>query len=212
MKALQSKLTSQFVIPVIRETHESTLEHLVMALAEGGLTAVEITLMSEAAFKVIAKLSSKTELTIGAGTVLTPEQTKGAIDAGAKFLVSPGLNEESVKIAHRNSLPFIPGVLTPTEIMRAQALGCDTVKIFPVTQVGGASYLKALQGPFPQMKWMATGGVQLNDIKSYLDAGCLCVGLGGQLLSPSLIKAHDWSGLTKIAQDHVDAVKKARHS
>lgn len=212
MKTLHAKLSSQFVIPVIRETHESTLEHLVMALADGGLTTVEITLMSEAALKIIEKLSVKTELTIGAGTVLTPEQAQAAIDAGAKFLVSPGLNEESVKIAHRNSIPFIPGVLTPTEVMRAQALGCDTVKIFPVTQLGGASYLKALQGPFPQMKWMTTGGVQLSEIKTYLDAGCLCVGLGGQLLSPSLIKAHDWSELTKIAQDHIDVVKKARHS
>lgn len=208
--SLLSQFQNQFAIPVLRETRSDYLENMALSIAEGGLSILEITLMSEEAFGVIEKLSKKTNLLIGAGTVLSETQAKQAIDAGAKFLVSPGLNAEALKFAHSQNIPFYPGVLTPTEILIAKNLGCDLVKIFPISAMGGAQYLRSLQGPYPQMKWMATGGVSMQDFKSLMGAGATCVGLGNQMTPTEIINAKNWSALTALAELHVQAVKEAR--
>lgn len=210
MKNLISRLKDQYAIPVIREKSTDLLERITLSLADGGLTVLEITLMSDDAYSVIEKLSKRSDLFIGAGTVLNEDQSRKAIEAGAKFLVSPGLNENAVKYARAKSVDFIPGVLTPSEIMQAQLLGCELVKVFPVFNVGGASYIKNLQGPFPTMKWMVTGGVDMKDYKSFMDIGCTCVGIGGSLIPQSLVKSQDWKALTQLAQENVEAVNSAR--
>ena len=206
MSVLES-LKTQFAIPVIRENDSSTLESICLALADGGLKVLEITLMSDAAYEVIKKLSVRSDLVIGAGTVLNSADVEKAIQSGAKFLVSPGLNLLALETAKKNNIPFYPGVLTPTEIMAAQAVGCELVKVFPISSIGGTAYLKSLRGPFPKMQWMVTGGVGLSDLKSYKDAGASAVGLGGNITPADAIKNKNWAALTELAQQHVNTVK-----
>jgi 2-dehydro-3-deoxyphosphogluconate aldolase/(4S)-4-hydroxy-2-oxoglutarate aldolase len=201
-------MNDQFAIPVIRETDASSLESICLALADGGLKILEITLMSESALPVISKLSKNNDLLIGAGTVLNRQQAEKAIAAGAKFLVSPGLNEDAVKYSGSQNIPFYPGVMTPSEIMRAQELGCEMVKIFPASNLGGISYIKAMHGPFPKMKWMATGGIGLKDLNEYLKSPVTCVGLGSQMTPSEKIKAKDWKALQQLAEAHVSEVRK----
>ncbi len=211
MKLLKEGLHTQFAIPVIRETRASHLEGIANALADGGMKILEITLMSDNAFEVIKKLSQNKELTIAAGTVLTSDQAKKAIDAGAKFLVSPGLNLEAVQVAKQHSIPFIPGVITPTEVMLAQRSGCEMVKIFPVTQFGGVNYLRSLQAPFPTLAFMATGGITFSDITPYYRSGCTCIGLGNHLTPIELVNGQDWKAITHLAEQHLQAVKDSHH-
>lgn len=208
--SLLDKIHEQFTIPVLRETDEEKLYSLGQSLAEGGLRILEITLMSEAAFKVIKRLSSDKELIIGAGTVLDQEMARKAMEAGAKFLVSPGLNEGAVVFARNNSVPFIPGVLTPSEIMQALSLGCEVVKIFPVTTLGGPAYLKNLKGPFPELKVMASGGISLEDLPEYLKAGAFCVGAGSQLTPREAIKSEDWKKVKELAKEYVFEINRLR--
>ncbi len=188
MSVLDS-IHKQFSIPVLREIDEEKLYSLAKSLVDGGLTVLEITLMSDDALKVIRRLSSDKEVIVGAGTVLNQDQARKAMDAGAKFLVSPGLNEGAVVFARNNNIPFIPGVLTPSEIMQANSLGCELVKIFPIATMGGTNYLKQLKGPFPKLNVMASGGIGFDDLKHYFAAGTFCVGVGTQL-TPELAKKY----------------------
>lgn len=174
------QLQKQFVIPVLRETDGSKLEALALDLAAKGSKILELTLMSDAGITVIKKLSSRSDLIIGAGTVLNEDLAKKAVDSGAKFIVTPGFTHSVQKVSEQNKIPFIPGVLTPTEIMHAMTHGCDLIKLFPISSVGGASYLKQLNGPFPNTKWMPSGGIRIDDIKEYKDAGAFCIGIGGR--------------------------------
>lgn len=208
--SILDEIHKQFSIPVLRETDEEKLYGLAKALVEGGLKVLEITLMSESAFKVIKRLSTDNDIIVGAGTVLNQEQARKAMDAGAKFLVSPGLNEGAVVFARNNNIPFIPGVLTPTEIMQAVSLGCELVKIFPVTALGGTSYLKQLKGPFPKLNVMASGGVGLDDLRDYLEAGAFCVGTGSQLTQREAIKNEDWKKIRELAKEYIFELNRLR--
>lgn len=196
---IEKSIHQQFVIPVIREKDEETLYSLCMALREGGMKILEVTLMSDSALKVIQRLSKENDLIVGAGTVLNSSQAKHVLEAGAKFLVSPGLDEASVVYARGCNALFIPGVMTPSEVMKAKSLGCNLVKVFPVSSLGGVNYIKNLKGPFPELNWMATGGINPADVLSYFEAGISSVGLGGQLTPKEKIEARDWKSITKIA-------------
>lgn len=192
---------NQYVIPVIRHTKEDELYNLCLALADGGLKVLEVTLMSESAFKIIKKLSERSDLIIGAGTVLSIDHAKRAIDSGAKFLVSPGLDEESVSYSLSQNIPFVPGVITPSEVMRAQNMGLGLLKLFPASTFGGIEYVKNLRGPFPQMKWMLTGGITPADVPLFKKAGITCVGLGNHLTSAALVEKGDWEGITNLTRN-----------
>lgn len=203
-------LHRQYTIPVVRETDEEKLYSLGKALAEGGLKVLEVTLMSDDAYKVIKRLAADKDLIIGAGTVLNQEQAERAMEAGAKFLVSPGLEEGSVVFARTNNIPFVPGVMTPSEIMKAMALGCDLVKVFPASTLGGTSYLKSLKGPFPKLKVMATGGIGLSDVRDYFEAGTFCIGAGNELTPRDSIKNEDWKKIRELAKEYVFEVNALR--
>ncbi len=198
-------MKSQFIIPVIRENDPETLEQICLSLIQAGLNVLELTLMSEAAYSVIKTMSSRNNLTVGAGTVLNVEQARRAVDHGAKFLISPGLNLDVVAFARKNHVPIFPGVLTPTEIMQAKEAGCENLKLFPINALGGPAYLTALKGPFPHLNWMPSGGVSLENINAYRAAGAICVGIGGRLLPADVILRKDWTALTKIATEHARA-------
>lgn len=201
MKLLEL-LSQQFVIPVIRHTHEEDLYSLCMALAEGGLNILEVTLMSESAFPVIERLSQQSDIIVGAGTIVNEDQIQRALEVGSQFLVSPGLDESLVKKALIHKATYIPGVLTPSEVMKAQASGLNLVKVFPAGPVGGTDYIQTLKGPFPQMNWMATGGIGLDEINKYREAGVSCIGIGGQITPKELIQKKDWKAITHLVQKY----------
>ncbi|HVK62244.1 MAG TPA: bifunctional 4-hydroxy-2-oxoglutarate aldolase/2-dehydro-3-deoxy-phosphogluconate aldolase, partial [Bdellovibrionales bacterium] len=205
-----SRIEKQFALPLMRQEKVETMVSLTKALADGGLPIVEITLMTSAAFDAIAKLAKEKDLIVGAGTVRNLGEAQQALDSGAKFLVSPGLDEEVLAFAERNDILYLPGVLTPTEIMRASAIGAEAVKVFPISNVGGPDYIKALSGPFPEMKWCVTGGVSVANAKAYLKAGASAVGLGSQLLPNELIGKKKWKEITLEAKRCVKAVASMR--
>lgn len=204
------RVQEQFAIPVLRHTDGATLRQLARAMSDGGLAVLEITLMSPAALDVIREFSAHPGLVIGAGTVLDADQAEKAMSAGAQFLVSPGLDEASVLVAQKQGVPFIPGVLTPSEIMKARSLGCRLVKLFPTGSVGGMDYLKALRAPFPDMGFMCTGGVGIEDIRRYHSAGAYAVGLGGQMTPASALEKGDWKTITALAQRCIEEVRQLK--
>jgi 2-dehydro-3-deoxyphosphogluconate aldolase/(4S)-4-hydroxy-2-oxoglutarate aldolase len=150
------------------------------------------------------------EVLIGAGTVLNAEVARRCIDAGAEFLVSPGLNVPTVELAAREGKLIMAGALTPTEVMAAWETGADFVKIFPCGQVGGAKYIKALKGPFPQIAFVPTGGVNLSTAAEFIEAGAVALGIGGELVQADALKHNKPEFIVENARKFLAIVKQAR--
>ena len=158
------------VIPVVVINDEKDTEKIIGALKAGGINCAEITFRTACAERAIKRAAAAfPEMNIGAGTVINGEQCERALAAGAKFVVSPGLSEEAAKICAKKCVPYYPGCVTPTEIMRALSLGINVVKFFFVIVYGGLKALKALSAPFPQVKFIPTGGADLTNLKEFLD-------------------------------------------
>ena len=158
------------LIPVVVIKDVNETEKTLSALRAGGINCAEITFRTACAEEAI-KLGTKLfpEMNIGAGTVINEEQAKRAINAGAKFIVSPGFSEKVALYVHKQGIPYYPGCVTPTEIMQALELGITTIKFFPANVYGGLKALKALSGPFPQVRFIPTGGVDLTNLKEFLE-------------------------------------------
>lgn len=158
------------LIPVVVIKDVNETEKTLSALRDGGINCAEITFRTACAEEAI-KLETKLfpEMNIGAGTVINEEQAIRAVNAGAKFIVSPGLSEKVALYVRKQGIPYYPGCVTPTEIMQALELGITTVKFFPASVYGGLKALKALSGPFPQVKFIPTGGVDLTNLKEFLE-------------------------------------------
>lgn len=157
------------IIPVVVLHNEEDAKRQLAALCEGGLLVAEITFRTEYAEEGIQyAVKNFPELCVGAGTVINAAQCKKAIDAGAKFIVSPGLNEEVADLCRAHGIDYLPGCVTPTEIMRALSLGITTVKFFPANVYGGLNAIKALSAPFPQVKFVPTGGVNEDNLQEFL--------------------------------------------
>lgn len=199
------------LVAVVRSDDPTQLVEVVGALADGGLTAAEITFTVPGAVEVIRKARQAVgdRIVLGAGTVLDPETGRAAILAGAQFLVAPTLNLDLIRLAHRYDVPVMPGAFTPTEILTAWEAGADVVKVFPA-DVGGPAYLKAIRGPLPQVKLMPTGGVDLDTAEAFLKAGAVCLGVGSSLVQPKKIAMGDFDGLRSLAAEFVGVVKRAR--
>lgn len=176
------------LVPVLRAPSQSEGLRLAHALVDGGVKVLEVTMTVPGAVDLIAQLSRElpSEILIGAGTVLNPETAEKCRDAGAKFIVSPALNIETVGWCKAESIACAPGCLTPTEVLTAHEAGADLIKIFPADAVGGANYIKALKGPFPHIEFMPTGGVNLATIRGFFEAGAVAVGVGSNLVNPKL--------------------------
>ena len=167
------------VVGVLRGNDPQRALELARAAIRGGLKALEVTCTVPDASKIITTLRLENrDCLIAAGTVLNATQAADAIAAGACFLVSPHLGLDVLEVANASNIPYIPGVLTPTEVVAALAAGCETLKIFPIARAGGESYLRDLRGPFPQLKALVTGGVKISEVGAYLRAGAVSVGLG----------------------------------
>jgi 2-dehydro-3-deoxyphosphogluconate aldolase/(4S)-4-hydroxy-2-oxoglutarate aldolase len=190
------------VVPVIVIKDLGHAVPLAKALVEGGLNVLEITLRSPVALEAIRTISGEVEgAIVGAGTVINAEQFVDAADAGAKFVVSPGLTEEVVRASRDHLLPLLPGVATASEIMHGLSLGLKTFKFFPAENIGGAPAIKALGGPFPQVSFCPTGGVSAKNLQTYLSLpNVICAG-GSWMVPSDLNEADAFARATTMARE-----------
>jgi 2-dehydro-3-deoxyphosphogluconate aldolase/(4S)-4-hydroxy-2-oxoglutarate aldolase len=200
------------LVPVVRAPSPELAIRAVEALLLGGIDVFEITMTVPNAVSVIRTLCDRFagRALVGAGTVLCAEDARLCIDAGAAFIVSPGLEVAIVQASRDCGVAVMPGALTPTEIMAATRAGADMVKIFPCSAMGGAKYLRALKAPFPHVKLLPTGGVSAATAGEYIAAGASALGIGADLIDISAIAAGNHAVLTRRAQALVEAVDRAR--
>ena len=200
------------IVPVIRADSADTALRIVDALVSGGIRTLEITMTVPDAIGAIKAVSDRfgSSVLLGAGTVTSRALAEGSLDAGAEFLVTPCVVPDVIAVAKERGVAVLPGAMTPTEVFTAWSAGGDIVKIFPASNVGGASYLKALKGPFPQIPLCPTGGVNLQTIGEFVKAGASAVGVGGELVSKAAIDAGDYGKITELAKQYVAAHAAAR--
>jgi 2-dehydro-3-deoxyphosphogluconate aldolase/(4S)-4-hydroxy-2-oxoglutarate aldolase len=200
------------IIPVVRATSAREAILAVEAVAAGGIPVAELTMTVPGAIDVIAGLvrTMGADVIVGAGTVLDAETARKCIDAGAEFIVSPGFDLETVKLAKRLGKLVMAGALTPTEVITAWKAGGDFVKIFPCGNVGGARYIKALKGPLPQVPMIPTGGVNLETAADFLRAGADALGVGAELVAPAALKSGDCSEITRLARCFLAAIAEVK--
>lgn len=197
------------VIPVIEIDSEDNAVPLADALCEAGLPIMEVTLRTEAALKSIRLISQKfPKLLLGAGTVIDREQAKAAQDTGAQFIVSPGLDEELVIWCRKNSIPTLPGAVTPTEIMCGIKLGINIVKFFPAESLGGLKAVKAISDPFPQIRFIPSGGVKADNLAGYLQTDKVYAVGGSWMAKRQMIVEHKFDEIVRLAKQASDIVKK----
>lgn len=211
-KAIRDRILEIGIVPVVRASSPREAMVAVEAVSEGGIPIVEVTMTVPGAVEVIRELAktNASGLLIGAGTVLEVETARRCRDAGAQFLVSPGLDLETVAFAVREQMLMMAGALTPTEIITAWRAGSDFVKVFPCGQVGGAKYIKALRGPLPQIPLVPTGGVNLNTAAEFIQAGSVALGVGGELVQAEALRAGKREVIVENARKFLAIVKEAR--
>ena len=200
------------VIPIVRTANAQTALQAVEAVREGGIECVEITMTVGNALRALEAVADRygDGLLLGAGTVLDPETARACMLAGAQFFVAPSLSLKTIEAARRYSKPIFPGALTPTEVLTAWEAGADGIKVFPCSAVGGAKYIKALKAPLPHIDLIPTGGVNLETIGDFLDAGSFAVGVGSELIDGKSIAAGDYKIITERARKFRQAVVSAR--
>jgi 2-dehydro-3-deoxyphosphogluconate aldolase/(4S)-4-hydroxy-2-oxoglutarate aldolase len=211
-EAIISAIREIGIVPVVRTpTAESALKSI-EAIYEGGIRAAEVTMTVPGAIKVLEKLADTfgDKMVLGAGTVLDPETCRACMLAGAEFFVTPATRLSTIEMARRYAKPICPGALTPTEVLTAWEAGADFVKVFPCDNVGGAKYIKALKGPFPQIEMIPTGGVSLITAADFLKAGSAAVAVGGELVDAKTIKEGKYEVFTERARQFLEVVQKAR--
>ena len=200
------------VIPVVRATTADEAMRAIDAIREGGIAVLEITLTVPGAVGVIEQVAARfgNDALVGAGTVLDAEAAKACIAAGAQFIVSPALNMETIAYCREQDVAVMPGALTPTEVVQAWNAGADFVKVFPAGAVGGASYLKALKAPLPQIELVPTGGVSLKTAADFIKAGAAALGVGADLVDIKAIREGQSGIITDRAKQFVQIVHEAR--
>ncbi len=206
------KIREVGIVPVVRANSADEAKRAIEALKAGGIDVFEITMTVPGAVELIKNLVEKFGDTalIGAGTVLTPEQAQACVAAGAKFVISPALNLETVKFCNRKEIAVMPGALTPTEIVTAWDAGADFVKVFPAGALGGASYIKSLKAPLPRIEIIPTGGVSLETAGDFIKAGASAVGIGSDLVDLQALRKGRESEITEKARQFLEIVKTAR--
>jgi 2-dehydro-3-deoxyphosphogluconate aldolase / (4S)-4-hydroxy-2-oxoglutarate aldolase len=200
------------LMPVVRAQSADEAIQAINAIREGGVDILEITMTVPGAIGLIQAVAERygSDLVLGAGTVLDAETARACILAGAQFIVSPSLNLDTIAACRRYSVPVIPGALTPTEVVTAWTAGADVVKVFPCGAVGGASYIKALKAPLPQIELIPTGGVSLKTVSELIAAGAFALGVGADLVDLAALRKGDAASITEKARQYVSAVAAAR--
>ena len=209
---VQNKIAEIGIVPVVRAPNFQEAAAAVEAIYAGGIPVADITMAIPNAPAVIRQVVQKfgDQILVGAGTVLTAAQAEECLDAGAQFLVSPGLSIPVLGAAKARNKLAIPGTLTPTELMTALAEGVRLVKVFPCGNLGGAKYLKSLKGPFPDVLMIPTGGVNAGNAAEFIAAGAFALGIGSDLVDNRAIREGNPQKVTAAARELVEAVKKAR--
>jgi 2-dehydro-3-deoxyphosphogluconate aldolase/(4S)-4-hydroxy-2-oxoglutarate aldolase len=207
-----SFMTEIGIVPVVRTTSAESAIKAIEAIYRGGVRSAEITMTVPGAVKALEKIADQfgDKIMLGAGTVLDPETARICMLAGAQFFVTPSLNLQTIEMAKRYSKVICPGALTPTEVVTAWQAGADVVKVFPADAVGGPKYIKALKGPFPQIKTIPTGGVNLETAGEFLKAGASAVAVGGELVNAKLIKEGRYERIEELAREYLAVIAKAR--
>jgi len=206
------RIAEEAIVPVVRAATPELALRAARAVLAGGISVFEITMTVPDATDVIRALVRELgdRALVGAGTVLSASMAHQCIDAGAAFVVSPGLDPDTVIEAHARGVPVMPGALTPTEVIAAWNLGADVVKIFPAFAVGGAKYLRALRGPLPEVKLMPTGGVTAANAAEYLAAGAIALGVGSELVDVVALAEGRDATITERARELRAVVQAAR--
>ncbi len=196
------------LVPVLRAESEEQAMVLAGAIADGGVTCLEVTMTVPGAVRVIARLTKeRPDILVGAGTVLDAETAHACIEEGAQFVVSPAFNPKTVEYCRKQSIAVLPGALTPTEILTAWQAGADVVKVFPASAMGGARYLKSIKAPLPHIELIPTGGVSLTTAREFLEAGAFALGVGAELVDTKAIAAgHAWK-ITENARHYLEIVR-----
>ena len=207
-----SFITEIGIVPVVRTSSADGAIKSVDAIYRGGIRAAEITMTVPGAIRALEKVADQfgDKLVLGAGTVLDPETARACMLAGAEFFVTPSLKASTIEVAKRYSKVICPGALTPTEVVTAWEAGADIVKIFPCGNVGGAKYIKALRGPFPQIEMIPTGGVNLENAGEFLKAGACAVAVGGELVDAKSVKEGRFDVIEERARQYLAVIARAR--
>ena len=199
------------IIPAIRVPSAADALFGAAAVYRGGIRIVELTMTVPGAIDVISELKrTHPDLVVGAGTVLTVDAAQACLSAGAEFLTSPGLDLEIVEFAVRRNVVIIPGVLTPTEVMLARKAGADLVKVFPCAQVGGPGYIRALKAPFPDVRMIASGGVNQQTAGDFIRAGAFALGIREELIPADAVQGRDQDWIRELTHRFLAIVKRAR--
>ncbi|MBM3767948.1 MAG: bifunctional 4-hydroxy-2-oxoglutarate aldolase/2-dehydro-3-deoxy-phosphogluconate aldolase [Acidobacteria bacterium] len=209
---IRSSIVDIGIVPIVRTNSAESAVKSIEAVYAGGIRSAEITMTVPGAIKALEKLADALgdKMVLGAGTVLDPETARICILAGAQFLVTPALRVSTIEVAHRYSKVICPGALTPTEVLTAWEAGADFVKVFPCSNMGGAKYIKALKGPFPQIEMIPTGGVNLDTAAEFLKAGSAAVAVGSELIDAQTIMDGKYEVFTERAKQYLEVVRNAR--
>ncbi len=211
MNDVLKQMSGYGIIPVVVLNDVKDALPLGKALVEGGIPCAEVTFRTDAAEESIRIMSENfPEMLVGAGTVLTTEQVDRAVAAGAKFIVSPGLNPKVVKYCLEKNIPVTPGVITPSEIEQAIELGLEVVKFFPAEPFGGLKTIKALAAPYTKMKFMPTGGINISNVRDYLAFDKIIACGGSWMVSGNLVKEGKFDEITKLVAEAAEIVKEVR--
>lgn len=200
------------IIPAVRLYSYEDAVFASAAICEAGIPIVEVTMTVPGAIDLISELvRTQPDLIVGAGTVLDKDTASLCLNAGVKFLTSTGLDLEIVELAIQEKVLVFPGVLTPTEVHAAQKAGCEVVKVFPCSQVGGPSYIRALKAPFPKVQMIASGGVTQTNAADYILAGAFALGIGGDLIPRKAIKMKEAHWIRELGRRFTGIVREARN-
>lgn len=210
-KEIRARIEEIGIVPAVRVGSAEHARYAAETVARSGIPIAEITMTVPGALGVIADLVKKVpEMIVGAGTVLDVETAQRCVDAGAQFLTSTGFVREVVEFARKREMPVIAGALTPTEVIQAWQAGSDMIKIFPCAPVGGASYIRALKVPFPQVPMIAAGGVNQQTALDYMLAGATALGIGGELIPKEALQRKQNHRIRELAKRYLAMIKEAR--
>ena len=211
MNEVLKKIGQTGIVPVVVLNEVKDAVPLAQSLINGGLPCAEVTFRTDDAQQSIAEISKNfPQMFVGAGTVLTTEQVDRAVDAGAKFIVSPGFNPKVVEYCLKKEYPITPGIMTPTELEMALGFGLDVVKFFPAENAGGLKMIKAMAAPYTMMKFMPTGGINPENVREYLQCDKILACGGSWMVKGDLIKSGNFSEIEKLTKQAAQIVKEVR--
>lgn len=211
MNTIFSKIEETGIVPVVVLDHVEEAAPLAKALCDGGLPCAEVTFRTDAAKEAIRVMTEQfPQMLVGAGTVLTTDQVNRAVAAGAKFIVSPGLNPTVVDYCVKRGIPVIPGCSTPSDVEVAMEFGLKVVKFFPAEPAGGLNYIKAISAPYSNIKFMPTGGINPQNVSSYLSYPAILACGGSWMVKKNLVHEGKFDEIEKLVREAVELVSEAR--